>query len=189
MKQLQASVVSVEFLSIAFSTTGSLQDMLRKLAGGLGQDESFQLPKLMEMSRCQVLAQAKQREAKQRFSTLAKAKIGALQQLAAFAQGQPQDEPTFGVRDVLIRDLLSLCRSFGGRAQNLGGWPQEVWQTARKWPSYYKHDLFWGLIDAIELFKAPAHSWTAHTLCLSHLVRALPACYEPICVDPALLAT
>ncbi|CAE7321044.1 DNA2, partial [Symbiodinium sp. KB8] len=149
----------------------SIQDMLRKLAGGLGQDESFQLPKLMEMSRCQVLAQAKQREAKQRFSTLAKAKIGALQQLAAFAQGQPQDEPTFGVRDVLIRDLLSLCRSFGGRAQNLGGWPQEVWQTARKWPSYYKHDLFWGLIDAIELFKAPAHSWTAHTLCLSHLVR------------------
>eukprot|EP00438_Fugacium_kawagutii_P028917 Skav206178 [mRNA] locus=scaffold3070:52245:67250:- [translate_table: standard] len=98
--------------------------------------------------------------------------MSALQQLALWWQRnlRPQGSPS---SNPFVTELLGVCQKFHrGRSLNPGAWPDDVWSMAQKWPEYFKHDLFWSLMDAIELFNSSEDEWTAHVLCLSGLERA-----------------
>ena len=145
--------------------------MLKLLAGRQDHQSFHRLPELIELANSQALQQEQRREAKQHFCNVAKAKIKALQRLSAFAKSRGRCSPQ--EQSPLIKDLLCLSGGFNGnRLGNVGGWPQHVWDIARKWPDYFKHDHLWSLVDAINLFASPENAWTSHVLCLSNLTCA-----------------
>jgi len=139
-------------------------------------DTLYTLPFLVECSRSPRLPANQQQDVETKLQTRAGWKIDALQQLALWCQRNlraSQGLPS-AAGNPFVKDLLGVCQKFqrGISSLNQGGWPDDVWRMAQKWPDYYKHDLFWKLMDAIELFASSQDEWTAHVLCLSGLERA-----------------
>ena len=138
--------------------------------------ETFQtLPSLLECSRSHRLPEVRQKEMLMKFQELAAAKVDALQQLAQWWQKNLKKHVVCH-GNPFVMDLLGLCQKFLSLGvmrplRSNETWPQEIWNLAQKWPEYFKHDLFWSLIDAIELFHSTEDAWTAHVLCLSRLER------------------
>ncbi|CAK9033177.1 unnamed protein product [Durusdinium trenchii] len=166
--------LKVRLDDIVCNKTGdSFEDYYVALLGkdSCGDLRSFQtLPQLLEVSRSSVLPQRQRREAEERFRTLVSGKTHALQQLGQWIQRNVPSQYMVK-RSAFVQDLLVLCTRFLGMARN-PGWPEEVWNVAKKWPDFYKQELFWRLVDTIELFNASEDEWTEHVLCLSRLKRA-----------------
>ena len=136
-------------------------------------DTFHTLPVLVECSRSTRLPSSQKKEVETKLQTRAESKIGALQQLALWWQKHLKSQSSRPVGNPFVTELLGVCQKFHqGVPANPGGWPDDIWNMARKWPDYYKHDLFWSLMDAIELFASSEDEWTAHVLCLSALERA-----------------
>eukprot|EP00435_Cladocopium_sp_Y103_P055405 s163_g18.t1 len=139
-------------------------------------DTFYTLPSLVELFKDTRLPANQQQDVATKLQTRAEWKTAALQQLTLWWQKNLRAGQTLprAQGNPFVTDLLGVCRKFqqGISSLNQGGWPDDVWRMAQKWPDYYKHDLFWKLMDAIELFASSEDEWTAHVLCLSGLERA-----------------